>query len=1014
MADLYYQPRRTQYKSQYVPMPLDFMQKALETKQVKWDQQQELLDTLADTKFNALPGEDRKRVRELEKEIQDFVDDSVGRDLGSSEYARDFKTFQRKIKNDKDLKKITAAYDSWQEVQELKKEWQKKGKSHLLLDVFGEAERAYRSYIGGEGFRGDRALIDSEDILPGVKKLKDSKEFFEHVSEDQVVDIITGEVVKGKSREKLTQIGDSLFVDWSKSAPGVQYAMVFDNNNLDSFGVVNESELDNTKKKHKVVEIDANGNEIEVVDPETGEAIMETDYEYYTRHKDNWLKDTFRDIALSYANEKLDYEGGSGGSGQNLKITGGGDLETVQHQVQSKSWDEAGNEYKERATQLNGVNEELDKIERLQNSDPSDLTPQEVDYLKTVTPNYVQQLESRKYDLEESQKQHTGAVAQAMKSFIDENNVTVTRKNEDGSYTKYSDLDYTNVQWDHLNALKENETYIITNEDTGEQQEVSIRDIWDKSQEITKEQMFEGFVADDEEGLSGKELAEKRRNDSNYKKVKVIPTNYDDPATDEVEAINLQMLAYNLDHPLASQAAKAQWAKRVAEYNSRQEVLDNPANYVKVSGFTEKELVEQNLTPQPGTYYHGYVSAMQDDADRLAELERIEGLSDKEVQIMYLERQKKAIQKDNNRKRQAAIDRGLPVGDDSIDLDIVNAIDDMIEKLLIDNEVHMMTFDPVKKAELAAHYNKNVVAKSNRAWVADKAKNRRIVHSPNLKDGAEQRASADQQLENLLIADGLKNDTFIGGDPNLQILSGGTAGAAIVQAYKRDENDEKVLDENGNPIILSQEVLNYKVEEINNVSKTFKDGVTPVVEGYATYETITVDEDGKPKTIEHRIPVTINATTPGSGYKQLKADEFLSDYYVHMHSAGRSTGAGQQRALQNANKAMSNYIQVMDADLFNDIERSGMQTMRPNTEIPFSVDVLDEDGYPSNTKLRFNIKKTETGGYIVTPTFITREDDGTTTKEIEEEFVADSYAELANIIYNSTDTSSDLFDEEDE
>jgi hypothetical protein len=279
-------------------MPLDFMQKALETKQTKWDKQQELLDTLADTKFDAIGVEDKKRVRELEKEIQDFVDASVGRDLGSSEYARDFKNFQRKIKNDKDLKKITSAYNTFKEIEELRKEWQKKGDPTIMADVFGEADRRIAAYSKeGAGFRGNIGLQSSSEIMAGVNPIEESKKYFSQVSSDEL-ESLTGVTTGGRSPEKMAMIAEDLYSDWRLSTAGRQYEMQYDNKKLPGT-IPNENYLNNTEK---VEVLDEYGNPI--VDPK-GEPVMETEYETYTREKDEWLQNQFYQIGQSYANSKI-------------------------------------------------------------------------------------------------------------------------------------------------------------------------------------------------------------------------------------------------------------------------------------------------------------------------------------------------------------------------------------------------------------------------------------------------------------------------------------------------------------------------------------------------------------------------------------------------------------------------------------------------------------------------------------------------------------------------------------
>ena len=297
MSDIYYQPRQTKYKSQYVPMPLDFMQKSLQAKQAGWDKNEALLDEFSEMDIDSLPGRDKARAKELLKEIETFRDESVGKDLGSSEYTREFKKFQRKIKGNKDLKKITSAYNTWKETEELKKKWQGKAKPHMMADVFGEADRRYKAYTTGEGFEGDISLEDSSNIIAGINPIKASKEYFSQVSSDEL-ESLTGVTTGGKSPEKMATIAQSLYSDWRNGRAGAQYEMQYDNKKLSGI-VPNENYLDNTKKLEVLGE---SGNPI--VDGE-GNPVTETEYETYTREKDEWLENQFYQIGQSYANSKL-------------------------------------------------------------------------------------------------------------------------------------------------------------------------------------------------------------------------------------------------------------------------------------------------------------------------------------------------------------------------------------------------------------------------------------------------------------------------------------------------------------------------------------------------------------------------------------------------------------------------------------------------------------------------------------------------------------------------------------
>lgn len=987
MSDIYYQPRRTQYKSQYVPMPLDFMQKSLQAKQGKWDKQEILLDTLADMDIDALPGPDKIKAQELLKEIETFSDESRSKDLGSSEYAREFQKFQRKIKNNKDLKKITSAYNKEAARQELKKKWQAKAKPHIMADVFGESDRAYRAYTTRKNFSDDQSLVDAEDIVAGVKKLKESKEFFEHVSEDQIQDIITGQTIKGKSREKLTQIGDSLFSDWVNSSPGRQYEMVFDNKNLESFGVVTENQLDNETKKHKVTETDSQGNKIDVIDPETGETIMETDYEYYTRHKDNWLKDEFRDIALSFASEKFNMDG-SGGTGRSLRIDGD-NLESTQSQISESNFDDEKLKYDNNVKSLNNIDEQLAEIERIQSLPEGERTDNEKDYLMTTSPEKIQKLKDKKYKLTEKNKRHTNAVNSAINSYMTENNVEVIIPNKDGGFTNLGVVDNEHTQHNFKNALKTNDSITIKNQN-GETEEITIQNIWDNSKAATKEELFPDVIfSDSEEGLTDQEKLKKRKNDTdNYKYVNAIPTEYIDP--EDQSKHNLLQQQANLSQ--APDAAKAKWEQRVKEYNERNAVKNSHHRYVKIE---KGDVIAQHQDRNWSSTVEGWGLNTTED-----KIKKIESLSDKELQLLYLEREKNRIKKEweeeaKNLPNQAAIDR------ESFD-EFNNEISDLQRKLYVDKEIKKMTTDPAEKAKMIAYYNKDISSKSSIAYQVDINENK-IIYTDGTS--ATKTKSADLKLETLLINDGLKNDIYIEGNLDRPIISGGSGGNSFITVYEKDDDTGEIkLDDANKPKLIQKEISNFKIKQINNVAKALKNGDTPQVEAIATY-TIWETPKGaeEPKEVEREINVLISANT-AKGYPALKNKEFLSDYHSYIKNAERSTGNSRQQNLISANKAMSNYIQFSNPVFFNELSESGLETMRNNSTIPFTINIPGKDGIETENKIKYDIKKTEMG-YIVTPIEIT---DGVKTKSAPITF--DNYGEVANLLYMTTDPNSELYD----
>ena len=367
-------------------------------------------------------------------------------------------------------------------------------------------------------------------------------------------------------------------------------------------------------------------------------------------------------------------------------------------------------------------------------------------------------------------------------------------------------------------------------------------------------------------------------------------------------------------------------------------------------------------------------------------IKKIESLSDKELQLLYLEREKNKIKKQweeetKNLPNQAAIDR------ESFD-EFNNEISDLQRKLYVDKEIKKMTTDPVEKAKMIAHYNKDISSKSSIAYQVDKNENK-IIYA----DGTSvtKTKSADSKLETLLINDGLKNDIYIDGNLDLPIISGGSGGDSFITKYKEGK-------------FIQEEISNFKITQINNVAKALKNGDTPQVEAIATY-TIWETPEGaeEPKEVKKEINVLISANT-AKGYPALKNKEFLSDYHSYMKNAERSTGNSQQQNLISANKAMSNYIQFSNPVFFNELSESGLETMRNNSTIPFTINVPGKDGIETENKIKYDIKKTEMG-YIVTPIEIT---DGVKTKS--DPITFDNYGEVANLLYMTTDPNSELYD----
>lgn len=229
MSDIYYQPRRTQYKSQYVPMPLDFMQKSLQAKQAKWDTTQLALDELQEMKFNAIRGgADEKYIQNIEKKIDQFVDDSLTKDIGSSNYLNEFKKFKRGITSDKNIKIIESEYAKDKAIQDLKEKYIQDGKTTEGVDeVWYEAEQARKAYIEGKGYAGKNRLLSVSDIRPGVNVQTETEELFNQMK-PEVVDDMLNKSYREISQDKIDTTVHDNFINWLSQPAGRQVLAQFD------------------------------------------------------------------------------------------------------------------------------------------------------------------------------------------------------------------------------------------------------------------------------------------------------------------------------------------------------------------------------------------------------------------------------------------------------------------------------------------------------------------------------------------------------------------------------------------------------------------------------------------------------------------------------------------------------------------------------------------------------------------------------------------------------------------
>ena len=74
-ADLFYKAKQSGYQSQFIPLPLQALQGALQGRQQTYDKTKALLDTYEDFEIKSLPGDDRTYADSKEKEVRDFIDD---------------------------------------------------------------------------------------------------------------------------------------------------------------------------------------------------------------------------------------------------------------------------------------------------------------------------------------------------------------------------------------------------------------------------------------------------------------------------------------------------------------------------------------------------------------------------------------------------------------------------------------------------------------------------------------------------------------------------------------------------------------------------------------------------------------------------------------------------------------------------------------------------------------------------------------------------------------------------
>lgn len=188
----FYNPSRGQYVSQFVPdaLPADLMVKGLAAKQQQYDTMADEILKLGDWEQKALKGYDTQYVKDWQGKVQDFRDSSIGQDLGSAEFARQYKQLLTDIKEDEGLKAVNQSYNLHQQYLERKKELME-GDPNAYDSAFVENyERHFAEYTkeGGLGYKGTTQL-SSPSILEGVDTIAEIEKIYDQLKLDGEEDI---------------------------------------------------------------------------------------------------------------------------------------------------------------------------------------------------------------------------------------------------------------------------------------------------------------------------------------------------------------------------------------------------------------------------------------------------------------------------------------------------------------------------------------------------------------------------------------------------------------------------------------------------------------------------------------------------------------------------------------------------------------------------------------------------------------------------------------------------------
>lgn len=181
----FYNATQGQYVSQFIPenLPVDLMVQALGNKQKLQDERNAQLITAGNWQQAALAGFDTSYVNQKKQELQNFIAESQGKDLTSSDYLRKYSKFVNDFKNDEGLKRVQQAVDTHNEFLKIQKDI-KTGKdvNDYEKAFFNDYNKRYNVYTSpkGKGFKGNIGLGDP-NIMRGTDINKEAEGYFDQL-----------------------------------------------------------------------------------------------------------------------------------------------------------------------------------------------------------------------------------------------------------------------------------------------------------------------------------------------------------------------------------------------------------------------------------------------------------------------------------------------------------------------------------------------------------------------------------------------------------------------------------------------------------------------------------------------------------------------------------------------------------------------------------------------------------------------------------------------------------------